>query len=56
VEIKDVGSVIFAAESNKHIFLTEVYYIPALRNSIISLGQLDESGSHVEIKDRVMRI
>jgi transposase InsO family protein len=27
-----------------------------LRNSIISLGQLDESGSRVEIKDRVMRI
>jgi transposase InsO family protein len=36
--------------------LTGVYYIPALRNSIISLGQLDENGSCVEIKDRVMRI
>jgi hypothetical protein len=36
--------------------LTEVYYFPALRNSIISLGQLDESGSRVEIKDGVMRI
>jgi hypothetical protein len=56
VEIKGVGSVIFAAESGEHILLTGVYYIPALRNSIISLGQLDESGSHVEIKDRVMRI
>jgi hypothetical protein len=27
-----------------------------LRNSIISLGYLDESGSHVEIIDKVMRI
>jgi hypothetical protein len=36
--------------------LIGVYYIPALRNSIISLGQLDESGSCVEIKDGVMRI
>jgi hypothetical protein len=36
--------------------LTGVYYISALRNSIISLGQLDENGSRVEIKDRVMRI
>jgi transposase InsO family protein len=36
--------------------LTGVYYISALRNSIISLGQLDESGSCVEIKDGVMRI
>jgi hypothetical protein len=38
VEIKGVGSVIFAAESGEHRLLTGVYYIPALRNSIISLG------------------
>ena len=56
VEIKGVGSVIFAAESGEHRLLTGVYYIPALRNSIISLGQLDESGSRVEIKDEVMRM
>jgi hypothetical protein len=56
VEIKGVGSVIFAAESGEHRLLTRVYYIPALRNSIISLGQLDENGSRVEIKNGVMRI
>jgi hypothetical protein len=56
VEIKGVGSVIFAAESSEHRLLTGVYYIPALRNFIIRLGQLDESGSHVETKDGVMRI
>jgi hypothetical protein len=56
VEIKGVGSVIFVVESGEHRLLTGVYYIPALRNSIISLGQLDESGSCVEIKDGVMRI
>jgi hypothetical protein len=56
VEIKGVSSVIFTTESGEHRLLTGVYYIPMLRNSIISLGQLDESGSHVEIKDGVMRI
>ena len=56
VEIKGVGSVIFTAQSGEHRLLTRVYYIPALRNSIISLGQLDENGSRVEIKDGVMRI
>jgi hypothetical protein len=56
MEIKGVGSVIFTVESDEHRLLTRVYYIPTLRNSIISLGQLDESDSHVEIKDRVMRI
>jgi hypothetical protein len=56
VEIKGVSSVIFAAESSEHRLLTGVYYIPALRNSIIGLGQLDESGSRVEIKDGVIMI
>jgi hypothetical protein len=56
VEIKGDGSVIFIAESGEHRLLTGVYYISALRNSIITLGQLDESGLLVEIKDGVMRI
>jgi hypothetical protein len=56
VEIKGIGSVIFAAESGEHRLLTGVYYIPALRNFIISLGQLDESDLRVEINDGVMRI
>jgi hypothetical protein len=33
-----------------------VYYIPVLRNSIMSIGQLDEEGSKVEIEDGVLRI
>jgi hypothetical protein len=56
MEIKGVGSIIFTTESGEHRLLTEDYYILALRNSIISLGQLDENGSRVEIKDGVMRI
>jgi hypothetical protein len=56
MEINGIGSVIFAAKSGEHRLLTGVYYIPALRTSIISLGQLDESSSRVEIKDGVMRI
>ena len=56
MEIKDVSSVIFTAVSGEHRLLTGVYYIPALRNSIISLGQLDENGSRVVVEDGVMRI
>ena len=33
-----------------------MYYIPQLRSSIISIGQLDEHSSEVLIKDRVLRI
>ena len=38
VEIKGVGFVVFTAKTEEHRLLTGVYYIPALRNSIISLG------------------
>ena len=56
MEIKGVGSVIFTVESVDHRLLTRVYYIPVLWNSIISLGQLEENGACIEIKDGVMRI
>ena len=45
VEIKGVGSIIFKAKIGEHRLLIGVYYISALRNSIISVGQLDENGS-----------
>jgi len=35
VEIQGVGSVIFTTKTGEHRMLTGVYYIPALRNSII---------------------
>ena len=38
VEIKGVCSVIFKAKTREHRLLTKVYYILALRNSIISVG------------------
>jgi hypothetical protein len=39
-----------------YISLTGVYYISQLRSSIVSLGQLDEHGSEVLIKDGILRI
>jgi hypothetical protein len=56
VEICGIGSVVFVAKTGEHKLLHGVYYIPALRNSIIGLGQLDEGGSRVEIDRGVLRI
>jgi hypothetical protein len=56
VEIKGASSVVFTAASGEHMLLIGVYYIPALRNSIINLGQLDENGSRVEVEQGIMRI
>ena len=55
VEIKGIGSVIFKSKAGEHRFLIGVYYIPALNNSI-SVGQLDENSSWVEIEDGVLCI
>jgi hypothetical protein len=56
IKIKGVGSIIFKAKTGEHLLLTSVYYILALRNSIISIRQLDENGSRVEIEDSVLCI
>jgi hypothetical protein len=56
VEIQGVGSIVFQAKNGDHRVLHGIYFIPALRNSIMSLGQLDEGGSKVEIDQGVLRI
>jgi len=56
MEIQGVGSVVFQAKNGEYRVLHGVYFIPALRNSIMSLGQLDEAGSKVEIEHGVLRI
>ena len=38
VEIQGVGSVVFEAKNGEHRVLHDVYFIPALCNSIMSLG------------------
>ena len=56
VSIQGRGTIIFRCQNGEHRALTDVYYIPQLRSSIISINQLDERGSEVLIKDRVLRI
>jgi hypothetical protein len=43
------GSIILTCKDGGHRTLTGVYFIPRLRASIISLGQLDETGCHINI-------
>ena len=56
VAIRGRGTIVFRYQNGEHCALTDVYYIPQLRSSIISIGQLDERGSEVLIKDGVLRI
>jgi hypothetical protein len=56
VTIRGQGTVLFRCKNGEQRALTDVYFIPQLRSSIVSLGQLDERGSEVLIKDGVLRI
>jgi hypothetical protein len=56
VIIRGRGSVLFKCQNGEHRVLTEVYYIPDLRSNIISLGQMDEAGCKVLIKNSELHI
>jgi hypothetical protein len=56
VEIRGHGTVIFPCQNSEHRALTDVYYIPQLRLSIVSIGQLDERKCKVLVKSEILRI
>jgi hypothetical protein len=56
VAIHGCSTVIFSGRNGEHKAQNGVYYILKLCNSIISVGQLDESGSKIHIEDRVLQI
>lgn len=56
VEIHGHGTVIFWCLNREHRALTDVYYIPWLRSSIVSLGQLDEHRYKIKIENGVLYI
>jgi hypothetical protein len=56
VNICGKGTIILSGRHGEHKVLTGVYWISRLKNSIISVGQMDEGGSHVLIKGRVLWI
>jgi hypothetical protein len=45
VDIRGRGTVVIAVRGDEHRALTDVYYIPRLKTSIMILGQLDENGA-----------
>jgi len=56
VAIRGRGTIIFRCQNGEHRALVDVYYIPQLHSSIISIGQLDERSNEVLIKDGVLKI
>jgi hypothetical protein len=55
-EIEGCGSVLFRCKNGEHREFAGVYYIPRLTANIMSVGQLDEAGYDVHIKEGTMSI
>ena len=51
IDIMGKGSVRFIIRGGEKKVLKNVYYIPALRSNIVSLGQATEVGCEVRMKD-----
>jgi hypothetical protein len=54
--IEGQGTIILTCKNGEHRALTGVYYIPRLKASILSIGQLDETGCRVNINGCILRI
>lgn len=54
VKIEGKGSVSFVCKNGETRTFDDVYYIPTLRNNIISLGQLTEEGNRIAIKGELL--
>ncbi|XP_073355479.1 uncharacterized protein [Aegilops tauschii subsp. strangulata] len=51
VDIAGRGTLLFELKNGGHKVLTDVYYIPKLKSSIICLGQLEERGCKIVLED-----
>jgi hypothetical protein len=54
VNICGKGSIIFSGCHDEHKVLTGVYWIPRLKNSIISVGKMDKGGTRVLIEGGIL--
>ncbi|KAL4284866.1 hypothetical protein GQ457_16G010810 [Hibiscus cannabinus] len=55
-EVKGKGKVMITQKNGEKKFITDVYYVPAMKSNIISLGQLLEKGYEVQMKNRSLSL
>ncbi|CAA6674891.1 unnamed protein product [Spirodela intermedia] len=54
--IEGRGAIVFLCKNGEHRSFAGVYYIPRLTTNIVSVGQLDEAGYHIDIEKGAMKI
>jgi hypothetical protein len=55
-KIEGRGTIILACKNGEHRALTGVYYIPRLKTSILSIGQLDEIRCRIAVFSGVLQV
>jgi hypothetical protein len=56
VQIKGRGTIAFSIDGGPQCALTEVFFIPRLKSSVLSLGQLDEHACDIHIRHGVLTV
>ncbi|KAL8087732.1 hypothetical protein AgCh_037766 [Apium graveolens] len=56
IPVKGKGTVTIMSKKGEKKYINDVYYIPALKNNIISLGQLVEKGYNIQMQDNSLII
>nr|GEY84074.1 zinc finger, CCHC-type [Tanacetum cinerariifolium] len=56
IEIKGKGSILIECDDEKQRIISHVYYIPDLKRTLLSLGQLTKIGCKVVMKDDELRL
>ncbi|KAL4362751.1 hypothetical protein GQ457_04G006200 [Hibiscus cannabinus] len=55
-EVKGKGKVMITQKNGEKKYITDVYYVPAMKSNIISLGQLLEKGYEVQMKNQSLSL
>lgn len=56
IPVKGKGKILIRLKNGTHQFISNVYYVPNMKNNILSLGQLLEKGYDIHLKDHSLSI
>ncbi|TXG54005.1 hypothetical protein EZV62_019261 [Acer yangbiense] len=56
IHVKGKGNILIRLKNGKHEFISNVYYVPDMKNNILSLGQLLEKGYNILMNDYSLSI
>ena len=56
VTVQGKGTILYKSKNGNHGDISDVYYVPAMKSNILSLGQLLEKGFIINMKDRYITL